>query len=106
MYNASRVPKHPSQVPIQTHRCKPDYYYEPKGQKFGCTIFEDSPPIFYAQDSMDKDLINVLATETLEIKSLKQKDPYCKCRHNTLYMPSVKKSSPNNTTYFSKWCKM
>ena len=34
-------------------------------------------------------VINVLDTETYDIKSLQHQDAYCKCIQNTLNMPSV-----------------
>ena len=54
------------------------------------TIFEDLFSICHTQDSIDIDLINVLDAQTQNIKSLQQKDPYCKCICNTLHIQSVK----------------
>ena len=40
-----------------------DHDYEPKGQEFGCILFEDLPLVSNTQDSTDIDFINVLDGE-------------------------------------------
>ena len=56
---------------ITGHNC------EPKGQEFRWILLNGLLPTSpTTKDSTDIDLINVLDTETHDIKSLQQKDPY------------------------------
>ena len=48
------------------------------------------PPIFYTQDPVVINLIDVLDTDTINIKSLQEEDPYCKCIFQLQHIPSVK----------------
>ena len=66
-----------------------DHDYEPKGQEFGCTIYEDLPPIIN-NDTITK--INTIE-HTLDrpnLKELQTKDAYCRHIQQSLHIPSVK----------------
>ena len=68
----------------------PNCDYEPKGQEFGCTLFEELPHVSGTEDSTDTTSINVLDNltkdnETHDIKTLQKR----MCTANVYTIPYI-----------------
>ena len=82
-----------------------DCDYELNGQEFDVYYLKICPLYPIPKDSTDIHPINILGTETNDVRTLQQQDAYCKCINKKLHIPSVKKS-PQKMTHYSNWYKM
>ena len=77
-----------------------DHDYEPKGWEFGCTIFEDLPPILNNDTITEINTIDHILDRP-NLKELQTKYAYCRHIKQSLHIPSVKNifKLDNDTLY-------